>query len=30
MAGFRTGRTEDAHEILLEIAMNNKHTILLA
>lgn len=30
MAAFRLGRTEEAHEILLEIASNSKHRILLA
>lgn len=30
MAAFRLGRTEEAHEILLEISSNAKHRILLA
>lgn len=30
MAAFRLGRTEEAHEILLEIQANPKHRILLA
>jgi translation initiation factor 3 subunit C len=30
MAAFRLGRTEEAHEILLEISSNSKHRILLA
>lgn len=30
MAAFRLGKTEEAHEILLEILANNKHRILLA
>lgn len=30
MAAFRLGRTEEAHDILLEIATNGKYRILLA
>jgi hypothetical protein len=30
MAAFRLGKTEEAHDILLEILGNNKHRILLA